>query len=107
MSIEMYSGKSVHIVVNSTFEDKLIEILKNVGISGYTQIHARGDGSSGVQDGHSDGESNVMFIVVISHELADRLIEKLNQYREMGHHLFVYMHDAKVLNGHKCDGSAS
>ena len=105
MSIEMYKGKSVHIVINSTFENKLVQILKNIGINGYTQINARGNGSSGVQDGHSDGESNVMFIVVVSIELADTLIKNLNTYRQMGHHIFVYTHDAEVLNAEKCDTS--
>lgn len=103
MSIEMYPGKSVQIIINSTFENKLIKILKNIGIKGYTQINARGNGDSGVQDGHSDGESNVIFIVVISNELAETLIKNLNTYREMGHHIFVYTHDAEVLNAEKCD----
>ena len=98
----MYAGKTVHIVINSTFENKLIKILKNIGINGYTQINARGDGDSGVQDGHSDGESNVMFIVVVSNELAESLIKNLNTYRQMGHHIFVYTHDAEVLNAEKC-----
>ena len=105
MSIEMYLEKSVHIVINSTFENKLVQILKNLGINGYTQINARGDGDSGVQDGHSDGESNVLFIVVVSKERAEILIKNLNVYREMGHHLFVYTHDVEVLNVEKCDNS--
>ena len=105
MSIEMFPGKSVHIVINSTFENKLVKILKNMGINGYTQINARGNGDSGVQDGHSDGESNVMFIVVLSKEVAENLIKNLNTYRDMGHHIFVFTHDAEVLNAEKIDSS--
>ena len=105
MSIELYEGKSVQIIINSTFENKLIKILKNIGINGYTQLNARGNGDSGVQNGHSEGESNVMFIVVVSAELADTLIKNLNTYRQMGHHIFVYMYDAQVLNAEKCDSS--
>ncbi len=105
MSIEMYSGKSVNIIINTTFENKLIKILKNIGVTGYTQLNARGDGESGVQDGHSDGESNVMFVVLVSVELAETLIKNLNTYREMGHHIFVYMHEAQILNAEKCDSS--
>ena len=106
MSIEMYEGKSVHIIINSTFENKLIKILKNIGVTGYTQLNARGDGESGVQDGHSDGESNVMFIVLVSTELAETVVKNINTYREMGHHILVYMHDAQILNAEKCDSSA-
>ena len=105
MSIEMYSGKSVQIIINSTFENKLIKILKSIGINGYTQINVRGDGTSGVQDGHSEGESNVMFIVVLANEVAENLIKNLNTYRQMGHHIFVYTHDAEVLNAEKMENS--
>ena len=101
MSIEMYSGKSVHIIINSTFENKLIQILKRNGVTGYTQLSARGDGESGVQDGHSEGESNVMFIVLVSDMLAEILIESLNKYREIGHHILIYTHDAQVLDSDK------
>jgi|GEM_PF-1228287 len=107
MSIEMYSGKSVHIIINSTFENKLIKILKNIGVTGYTQLNARGNGEQGVQDGHSEGESNVMFVVLVSNTLADTLIKNLNTYREMGHHLLVYLHDAQILNSEKCDDSTN
>lgn len=105
MSIEMHSGKSVNIIINSTFENKLIKILNNIGVSGYTQLNARGDGDSGVQDGHSDGESNVMFVVLVSNTLAETLIKNLNTYRDMGHHILVYTHDAQILNADKCDDS--
>jgi nitrogen regulatory protein PII len=105
MPIEMYTGKSVQIIINSTFENKLIKILKNIGLTGYTQLNARGDGDSGVQDGHSEGESNVMFVVLVSNTMADTLIKNLNTYRQMGHHIFVYTHDAQILNAEKCDGS--
>lgn len=101
MSMEMYSGKSLHIIINSTFENKLIEILKRNGVSGYTQLNARGDGESGVQDGHSDGESNVLFIVLVSNMMADMLIENLNKYREIGHHILIYTHNAEILNSDK------
>ena len=101
MSIEMYTGKSLQIIINSTFENKLIEILKRNGVTGYTQLNARGDGESGVQDGHSDGESNVMFIVLVSSLLAEMLIENLNKYRDIGHHILIYTHDAQILNSDK------
>ncbi|CAA6816777.1 MAG: Unknown protein [uncultured Sulfurovum sp.] len=101
MSIEMSTGKSIQIIINSTFENKLIQILKKNGLTGYTQLAARGDGVSGVQDGHSEGESNVMFVVLTSNDLASTLIEELDKYRKMGYHIFVYTHDAKVLNSDK------
>ncbi|CAA6821987.1 MAG: Unknown protein [uncultured Sulfurovum sp.] len=101
MSTKMCTGKSIQIIINSTFENKLIHILKKNGLTGYTQLSARGDGSSGVQDGHSEGESNVMFIVLASNSATNTLMEQLNQYRNMGYHIFVYTHDAEVLNSDK------
>lgn len=101
MSIEMCPAKSLHVIINSTFENKLIEILKRNGVTGYTQLNARGDGHSGVQDGHSDGESNVMFIVLVSEKMSEMLIESLNKYREVGHHILIYTHNVEVLNSDK------
>lgn len=103
MSKEMCAGKSIQIVINSTFENKLIQILKKNGLTGYTQLSARGDGESGVQDGHSEGESNVMFIVLASENAANTLIAELNQYRKMGYHIFVYTHNAEILNSDKIE----
>ncbi|CAA6808882.1 MAG: Unknown protein [uncultured Sulfurovum sp.] len=103
MSIEMCTGKSIQIIINSTFENKLIQILKKNGLTGYTQLSARGDGTSGVQDGHSEGESNVMFIVLASDSATRSLLEELNKYRKMGYHIFVYTHQAEVLNSDKIE----
>jgi len=101
MSATMCPGKAVHIIVNETFENELIRVLDKVGVTGYTQLHARGNGYSGVQDGHSDGESNVMFIVLVTSEVAEVLIESLIDYIKRGYPIVSYTSDVEVLTTNK------
>jgi len=101
MSINMTAGKSVQIIINSTFENNLVKILGKLGVIGYTQLNARGNGNSGVQDGHSDGETNVLFIVLLSNEMAETVINALEVYRKKGHHILIYTYEAQVLDPEK------
>ncbi len=101
MAITMSPGKSVQIIVNATFENELIRVLDKVGVTGYTQIDARGNGYSGVQDGHSEGETNILFIVLVASELAEVLIESLIDYIKRGYPIVVYTNDVEVLTTNK------
>ncbi|WP_130538222.1 P-II family nitrogen regulator [Thiomicrorhabdus indica] len=94
---QMTKGKSVHIIVNATFERELIKVLKEAGATGYTQVDARGFGYSGVQDGHSEGESNVLFIVLTTEEKAQTIEKKLVSYINRGYPIVSYITDADVL----------
>lgn len=98
MQTKMTAGKSVQIIINSTFENSLVKILKKLGVTGYTQLNARGNGNSGVQDGHSDGETNVLFVILMSNKMADELIDSLQVYRKKGHHILIYTYEAQVLD---------
>ena len=98
---KMQTGKAVHIIVNATFERELIKMLKEAGATGYTQIDARGFGYSGVQDGHSEGESNVMFIVLVTDEKAQAIEKALVPYINRGYPIFSYLTDANVLTNNR------
>ncbi len=100
---QMTTGKAVHIIVNATFERELIKVLKEVGATGYTQLDARGFGYSGVQDGHSEGESNVMFIVLVTEEKAQAIEKKLVSYINRGYPIVSYITDADVLMNNRYD----
>lgn len=100
---QISKGKAVHIIVNSTFERELIKVLKEAGATGYTQIDARGFGYSGVQDGHSEGESNVLFIVLVTDEKAQIIMKKLVAYINRGYPIVSYMNDADVLMNNRYD----
>ncbi len=101
MAVAMCPGKSVQIIVNATFENELIRVLDKVGVTGYTQIEARGNGYSGVQDGHSEGETNVLFIVLVTAEVAEILVESLIDYIKRGYPIVSYTHDVDVLSTNK------
>lgn len=100
---QISKGKAVHIIVNATFERELIKMLKEAGATGYTQVDARGFGYSGVQDGHSEGESNVLFIVLVTDEKAEIIMKKLVSYIKRGYPIVSYMNDADVLMNNRYD----
>lgn len=101
MPVAMSPGKSVQIIVNATFENELIRVLDRVGVTGYTQIDARGNGYSGIQDGHSEGESNILFIILVTSEMADTLVESLVDYIKRGYPIVSYTYDVDVLTTNK------
>lgn len=98
MSVDMTKGKAVHIIVNATFERELIRVLKRHKVTGYTQLLARGFGYSGEQDGHSDGETNVMFITLVREEIAEAIEEDLVNYISRGYPIMSYTTEANVLS---------
>lgn len=100
---QLTKGKAVHIIVNATFERELIKVLKAAGATGYTQVDARGFGYSGVQDGHSEGESNVLFIALVTAEKAQAIEEKLVTYIKRGYPIVSYITDADVLMNNRYD----
>lgn len=100
---QMKQGKAVHIIVNATFERELIKILKDAEATGYTQLDARGFGYSGVQDGHSEGESNVLFIVLVTEEKAQTIEKTLVNYIKRGYPIVSYITDANVLMNNRYD----
>ncbi len=103
MAVELAKGKAVHIIVNATFERELIKVLKRVGVTGYTQLDARGFGYSGEQDGHSEGETNVFFMTLVTEEKAQEIEETLVSYIMRGYPIVSYMTDADVLTTNKYD----
>jgi len=97
MSVSTSAEKMVQIVTNSSLENKLIRSLEKIGITGYTIFNVRGDGDSGIQDSHMDGDTNILLMVVVPAELSEVLMAKLLEYKNKGHHLLVFSVDAAVL----------
>lgn len=101
MAVELAKGKAVHIIVNVTFERELIKVLKRIGVTGYTQLSAKGFGYSGEQDGYSEGESNAFFMTLVTAEKAQEIEETLVSYIQRGYPIVSYMTDAEVLTTNK------
>lgn len=101
MDVSTCKEKMVQIIANSTLEKSLKKTLKEVGVSGYTLFDVRGDGDSGDQSGHLEGDSNILMMVVVPLKTSQNLMEALNGYLKKGHHLMVFSVDADVLTPSK------
>ena len=97
MSVTTSSKKMVQIITNASLENKLISTIEKDGINGYTIFNVRGDGDSGIQDSHIEGDTNILIMTVVSVEESERLLTSLSQLKRKGHHLLVFSVDAAVL----------
>lgn len=101
--IDSCAEKVVHVVSTAVMEDRIIKAIKDAGCNGYTVFDVRGDGEAGLQDGHSEGETNIMFMIVVSKDIYESLLDKLYVYMKKGHHMMVTSSDVDVMTPSKFD----
>jgi len=92
------SEKMIQIITNTSLESHLIETFEKVGVTGYTIFNVRGDGDSGVQDSHIEGDTNILLMVVVPEDISENLMKALSQYIKQKHHLMVFSVNAEVLS---------
>ncbi len=98
MSVVTHSEKVVQIITSSSLELKLIDTLEDIGIYGYTIFNVRGNGDSGLQDSHIDGDTNILIMIVLSSESYEAVMEALSKYKKKGHHLMAFSVNTEVLS---------
>lgn len=94
--------RQVNIIANAALEAKLIRLAHRVQASGYTAFHAYlGHGSTGVQTSSTDGDSNIMFMMIIDPATEEKLIEEINKITARGYPLKVFINEIYTL-GNTC-----
>ncbi|WP_234968915.1 hypothetical protein [Thiomicrospira sp. ALE5] len=73
-----------------------------MNISSYTNLSVNGQGDTGLQSGHFDADSNVMFMVMLPEAKFESLINELNQDIRKGYHHFVFSLNAELHSPFKC-----
>ncbi len=97
MSVVTHAEKIVQIITSSSLESRLVDTFEEIGIAGYTVFNVRGDGDTGIQDSHIDGDTNILIMIVTTPESYERLMEALNKYKRKGQHLMVFSMNTEVL----------
>ncbi len=97
----LYPEKHVTIITSDVLEERLVELVRRRGVSGYTVVRARGAGSTGEQSGMLDIDTNVKFHVVVPPERLSDLLEDLERLIRQGHHMTVMVSDVGVLSPEK------
>ncbi len=101
--MESCNEKMLQIIGSSSLEFVLKKILREVGVNGFTFFNVRGDGDSGFQSGQFESDSNVLFMVVLSDEKRETLLNRLAGLLKRGHHLTIFSVEAEVFSPTKCD----
>ena len=83
MSSSLTKGMLVTIIGEAVLQDRLMQILTKLGISGYTISPAQGAGSHGKRMGDIAGyNTNIEVRTVVSSELSGQLLEDLQPLKE-------------------------
>jgi len=99
----LYPMKLINIVANITLEERLVDIAEAHEASGYTVLDARGAGSAGLQTGALDGESNILFLLLVPESKLDQVLADVEKLMKRGHHLATFVSDTQVLRREKFD----
>jgi nitrogen regulatory protein PII len=94
--------KLIQIITSNTLEDRVKKIFRKAGIVGFTFFNVSGEGETGVQSGHFDADSNILFMVMVNGEQFERLKEELMTDIKKGYHYFFFSVNAEVLTPSKC-----
>lgn len=90
MSISLVQGTLVTIIGEAVLQDRLIQLLSKLGVSGYTLIPAQGAGSHGRRMGDMAGyNTNIEIKTIVPLETSDQLLIAL-QPLQANHALIVF-----------------
>lgn len=101
--MESCNEKMLQIIGSSSLEFVLKKTLREVGVNGFTFFNVRGDGDSGFQSGQFESDSNVLFMVVLSNDKREALLNKLAVLLKRGHHLTIFSLETEVFSPSKFD----
>ena len=89
--------KLLTIISTAALAETLTNILCRDGVTGYTVLEASGGGSTGLQTGMLDSDSNILLHVVLPEEMVSTVLDDLERLMSRGHRLKVLVSDVAVL----------
>ncbi len=95
--ITLYPEKLLSIITISSMEDRLVSMFKKYGVSGFTILRARGEGSSGYEADISGFDSNILVTVIVSEKRMEPILESIARKLKKGYHLTTYISDVQVI----------
>jgi nitrogen regulatory protein PII len=97
MSSSLAQGTLVTIIGEAVLQDRLIQLLTKLGVSGYTIIPAQGAGSHGRRMGDMAGyNTNIEIKTIVNSETADQVLENLKPLKAT-HALIAFQQSVKGL----------
>ena len=97
MSSSLTKGTLVTIIGEAVLQERLIHLLSQLEVSGYTIVPAKGAGSHGRRMGDIAGyNTNIEIKTIVSSALSDQLLDELKPYQET-HALIVFRQTVEGL----------
>jgi nitrogen regulatory protein P-II 2 len=93
----------VTIITERLLRDDIIDIIKGMGVTGYTLSDTTGEGSRGIRASDWEGK-NVKIEVIVTEERADKIIEKISDDYFENYAVVAYTQQVKVVRGQKYIG---
>jgi len=92
--------KKMTIVAERVLRDRILDLIREEGATGYTLIAVEGEGSRGVRASDFEGR-NVQIDTIVSPESCQRIFERLADRYLEAYAVIAYATDAEVLRGEK------
>jgi nitrogen regulatory protein PII len=93
----LYPQKLLTIITHDVLEDRLIQMVRDRGASGYTVDKVSGAGSSGEVSGELDVDTNIKFQVIVPQGRMSGMLDDVEAMTREGHHFTVFVSDVAVL----------
>lgn len=89
----------VVIIGETVLQDRIIKLLKDLGVNGYTLSQAQGAGRHGSRQGDLVGyNTNIEIKTVVSLEVSDAIFSGLTEYQS-NHALIAFRQNVEALSG--------
>lgn len=85
------------LIASRDLQRLLVDTLRGVGIGGYTVVPASGAGTTGLQAGFLDSDSNVVIYVILSEERLLRALEHVDALMRAGYRVKALVQDVSIL----------
>lgn len=89
--------KLLTVIASSALENTLAALARRHGVSGYTIVQASGAGTSGVQSGRLDIDTNILMYIILGEPGLPALLDELQAMIRRGHHVKVFVSDVAAL----------
>ena len=97
----LFPQKLLTIITTDTLEQRLVDIVRNRGASGYTIVKAHGAGSSGKVSDKLDVDTNIKFHVIVPQGRMSDMLDDVELLLNAGEHLTVFVSDVAVMGPEK------
>jgi nitrogen regulatory protein PII len=99
--MNLHPMKRVTIICESILEDRVIELLHEIGAHGHTAFTVRGGGHQGERIADTTETSNVQIEVILQPALAEALLQRLHRDLFASYAMVAYESDVRVLRPEK------